>query len=41
MSESLNPVCPEAIATMVHWIRHKKVMLDSDLAGFTASSASF
>ncbi len=33
MSESLNPVSPETIATMVHWIRHEKVMLDSDLAG--------
>jgi ORF6N domain len=32
MSESLNPVSPDTIATMVHWIRHEKVMLDSDLA---------
>ncbi len=32
MSESLNPATPETIATMVHWIRHEKVMLDSDLA---------
>ncbi len=25
-------ISPEAIAPMVHWIRHEKVMLDSDLA---------
>ena len=32
MSESLNPAPPETIATMVHWIRHENVKLDSDLA---------
>jgi hypothetical protein len=23
---------PEAIAPLVHWLRHEKIMLDSDLA---------
>lgn len=25
-------ISPEAIAPLVHWLRHEKVMLDSDLA---------
>lgn len=32
MSEPPITVSLETIATMVHWIRHEKVMLDSDLA---------
>ena len=32
MSEPPVTVSLETIATMVHWIRHEKVMLDSDLA---------
>ncbi|MCX6872628.1 MAG: ORF6N domain-containing protein [Verrucomicrobia bacterium] len=32
MSDQPITLSPEAIAPMVHWLRHEKIMLDSDLA---------